>query len=178
VVLGATRRPWALGGLAGAGAVAALADLAAFGGALPDLGAQAALVTPLSLPNLLGLAAGHGGADAGVRSAARVILELVVVLASGWVLLRRDRALPAMAVVLVAAVLALPWGMPWYLVWALPFLALARARIGVPVAVVVAMWLIVGGLPQETALLHWVGYFPTRHATGRENHQVVENLLR
>jgi hypothetical protein len=63
-------------------------------------------------------------------------------------------------------------------VWALPFLALARARIGVPVAVVVAMWLIVGGLPQETALLHWAGYFPTRHATGRENHQVVENLLR
>jgi hypothetical protein len=40
------------------------------------------------------------------------------------------------------------------------------------------MWLIVGGLPQETALLHWAGYFPTRHATGRENHQVVENLLR
>ena len=38
VVLGATRRPWALAGLAGAGVVAGLADLAAFGGATPDLG--------------------------------------------------------------------------------------------------------------------------------------------
>ena len=65
--------------------------------------------------------------------------------------LRRDRALPAMAVVLVAAVLALPWVMPWYLVWALPFLALARARIGVPRrASSSRCWLIVGGLPQET----------------------------
>jgi hypothetical protein len=178
VVLGATRRSWTLAGLAGAGFVAGLADLAAFGGALPDLGTQASLVTPLSLPNLLGLAGGHGGADPAVRGAARAVLEGVVVLASVGVLLRRDRALPAMAVVLVAAVLALPWVMPWYLVWALPFLALARARIGAPVAIVVAVWLIVGGLPQETAVLHWAGYVPTHHATGRANHQRVENLLR
>ncbi len=178
VVLGATRRVWASGGLVAAGAVAGLADLAAFGRALPDLGAQASLVTPLSLPNLLGLAAGHGGADAAVRGAARLALEGVVVLASVWVLVRRDRAVTAMGVVLVAAVLALPWVMPWYLVWALPFLALARARVGVPVAAVVAVWLLVGGLPQSEAVLHWAGYFPTRNATGRENHQVVESLLR
>ena len=47
VVLGGTRRPWALAGLAGACVVAALADLEAFGGAVPDLGTQASLVTPL-----------------------------------------------------------------------------------------------------------------------------------
>ena len=178
VVLGARSRPWALAGLAAAAAAAGIVDLVAFGGALPDLGAQASLVTPLSVPNLLGLAAGHGGADGAVRSAARLALELVVAAASVRVLLRRDRWPGAMTVVLTAAVLALPWVMPWYLVWALPFLALTRARIGVPVAAVVAVWLIVGGLPQEQGLLHAAGYYPTRTATGRANHQVVEGLLR
>jgi hypothetical protein len=68
--------------------------------------------------------------------------------------------------------------MPWYLVWALPFLALARPWAGVPVAVVVAAWLIVGGLPQETAIMHWAGYYPTRTATGMQNHLLTESLLR
>jgi len=178
VVLGARRRPWALAGLAAAGATAGIIDLVAFGGATPDLGTQGSLVTPLSVPNLLGLAAGHGGADAAVRSAARLALELVVVAASVRVFLRRDRWPGAMTVVLVATVLALPWVMPWYLVWALPFLALTRARVGAAVAVVVATWLLVGGLPQETGLLHAAGYYPTRTATGLTNHRVLERLLR
>ena len=144
----------------------------------PISGTQASLVTPMSLPNLLGLADGHGGADAAVRGAARVILEGVVVLASARVFLRRDRALPAMAVVLVAAVLALPWVMPWYLVWALPFVALARRADRRPRRRRRRGVAHVGGLPQETAILHWAGYVPTHHATGLQNHQVVENLLR
>jgi hypothetical protein len=178
VVFGARSRPWALGGLLAAGLAAGLMDLVVFGGAMPDLSTQAALVTPLSLPNLLGLTWGHGGADAAVRSAARAVLEVVVAVAAVRVLLRRDRMLAAMGVVLVGAVLALPWVMPWYLVWGLPFLALAPARIGVPAAAVVAVWLIAGGLPQETAILHWVGYFPTRHATGMQNHLLLERLVR
>ena len=80
------------------------------------------------MPNLLGLAAGHGGADAAVRGAARAVLEVVVVRASRRGPLRRRGRCPRSAVVLVAAVLTLPWVMPWYLVWALPFLALTRAR--------------------------------------------------
>jgi hypothetical protein len=178
VVAGAGRRTWALGGLAAGGAVAGLVTLLAFGGATPDLSTQAALVTPLSVPNLLGLAAGHGGADAVVRHLARDVLACVVVLATVSVLLRRERALGAMAVVLVAAVLALPWVMPWYLAWALPLLALARWQVAAPVALVAAVWLIAGGLPQETAILHWAGYFPTRHATGMQNHMLLERLLR
>jgi hypothetical protein len=178
VVLGAQRRTGALGGLVAAGLAVALVDLVAFGGATPNLSTQASLVTPLSVPNLLGLAAGHGGADAQVRRVAREVLEAVVVALSVRVLLRRDRALGALTVVLVAAVLALPWVMPWYLVWALPFLALARPAIGAPVAIAIAVWLFAGGLPQEPALLHWAGYFPTRHATGLANHDLLEQLVR
>jgi hypothetical protein len=178
IVLGAQRRTWALGGLAAAAAVVGAVDLVAFGGATPDLGTQSALVTPLSLPNLLGLAAGHGGADATVRHVARDVLVAIVVAASVRVALRRDRATGALTVVLVAAVLALPWVMPWYLVWALPFLALARPAIGAPVAVAIAVWLLVGALPQEPAILHLAGYFPTRHATGLANHDLLETLVR
>ena len=112
VVAGARGRTRALAGLLGAGAVVAAADLVSFGGAIPDLSTQGSLVTPLSVPNLLGLAAGHGGADAAVRGAARDVLAAIAILAAAAVALRRERAPAALAVVLLAAVLALPWVMP------------------------------------------------------------------
>ena len=79
VVLGAHRRVPAAAGAAAAAALVGVVTLVAFGGVLPSLGAQGALVTPLSVPNLLGLAAGHQGADAAVRAAGR---DALVVL--GW----------------------------------------------------------------------------------------------
>jgi hypothetical protein len=177
ILLGARSRLWALAGLAAAGAATALVVLVVYGGATPDITTQAALVTPLSVPNLLGLAGGHGGADPQVRAIARDVLVAVAVAASVMVALRRRLAPAALAIVLVAAVLALPWVMPWYLVWALPFLAVARPSVGVPVAAVIAVWLFAGGVPQEVSLLHWAGYFPTRHPTGLANHLLLERLV-
>ena len=125
-----------------AGVVAGLVVLAAFGGATPDLATQASLVTPLSRAEpARARAPVTAGRTRRCARAARAILEGVVVLASARVVLRRDRALPAMAVVLVAAVLTLPWVMPWYLVWALPFLALAPRADRGPVALAAAVWL-------------------------------------
>jgi len=62
VVLGADRRALAIAGAAAAAAALVVLDLLLFGGALPAIASQSALVDPLSVPNLLGLAAGHGGA--------------------------------------------------------------------------------------------------------------------
>jgi hypothetical protein len=177
IVLGARSRLWAAAGLAAAGAVTGLVVLIVYGGATPDVTTQSALVTPLSVPNLLGLAGGHGGADPQVRALARDALVAVTAAASVLVLVRRTLAPAALALVLVAAVLSLAWVMPWYLVWALPFLAVVRPAVGVPVAVVVAVWLIAGGLPQEVAILHWAGYYPTHHATGLANHLLLERLV-
>jgi hypothetical protein len=178
VVLGAQHRMHALLGAAVAGAATGLLVLVAFGGALPDLTTQSSLVTPLSVPNLLGLAAGHGGADAGVRAAAQHAFEALALVATAVVLWRRRWALPAIAAVLFCAVLALAWVMPWYLVWALPFLVLVRGRVGIPVAVVVALWLTLGGIPQLPGVLHWAGYYPTRTHTGLQNHLAFERLVR
>ena len=112
------------------------------------------------MPNLLGLAAGHGGADAAVRSVARA--AILAVAAAGTVVVARAARLGADRdrVVLFCAVLALPWVMPWYLVWALPFVALGRPRVLVPVAVVATVWLMVGGLPQLPGILHSLRLLP------------------
>jgi hypothetical protein len=177
VVLGARRRPAALAGAAAAAALVGLIVLVAYGGALPDLRTQGTLVTPLSIPNLLGLAAGHGGADAAVRGTARDALVVVVLAATAAVAWRRDWALPAVAAVLVAAVIALPWVMPWYLVWSLPFLVLLPGRLVAPLVLVATCWLTIGGLPSLPGILHHFGYFPTRLQTGLANHDEFVRLL-
>ena len=178
VVLGVAHRPRAIIGAAAAAAVTGAVMLIAFGGALPDVSTQGMLVTPLSVPNLLGLAAGHGGADASVRSVAQAVLIGVAVLGALAVLWRRHLALSALGVVLFCAVLGLAWVMPWYLVWSLPFIALARPRALAPLAVLATAWLVVGGLPQLPGILHSAGYYPTRLVTGKANHLEFERLVK
>ena len=178
VVLGARRRALAALGAAGAAAVVAAVVWLAFGGVLPDVATQGRLVTPMSVPNLLGLAAGHGGADAAVRAAGRDALIAVVLVASALVAWRRRWVLPLLGIVLLAGVLSLSWVMPWYLAWSLPFAALALPRASMPLAVAAALWLGVGGSPQMVSILHAAGYYPTRHATGLANHEFERRLVR
>jgi hypothetical protein len=178
VVLGAGQRPRAIIAAAAAAIALIVIDLLAYGGAVPAIASQSALVNPLSVPNLLGLAAGHGGADRAVRIVADGALVAIAVGATIAVGLRRERALSALGALLFCAVLTLAWVMPWYLVWALPFVALARPRALVPWAVVATCWLTIGGLPTLPGILHAGGYFPTRLVTGRANHLEFRRLVR
>jgi hypothetical protein len=177
VVLGAQSRMAAAAGAAAAAAATGAMMLMAFGGALPDIGTQSRLVDPLSLPNVIGMLAGHGGADATVRAAARDALYVVVAAAMVLVAWRRRLALPAIGIVLVAAVLSLSWIMPWYLAWALPFAALRMPRALAPVAVAACLWLGVAGSPQLPQLVHDAGWYPTRSATGHANHAFEAGLV-
>jgi len=178
LVLGADRRAAAAAGAAVAALAVGLLVLVAFGGALPAIGVQDRLVDPLSLPNVAGALGGRGGADATMRAAGRAALIVVVLVASGLVAWRRRLALPALGVVLLAAVLALSWVMPWYLAWALPFAALGKPRALAPLAVAACLWLGVAGAPQLPLLLHDVGWYPTRSALGRANHEYESRLVR
>jgi hypothetical protein len=178
VVLGASQRSRAIAGAAAAGAVLVAIDLLFYGGALPAIASQSALVDPLSAPNLLGLAAGHGGADHAVRFVASAALVAVGLGATVAVGLRRERALGALGVVLFCTVLTLAWVMPWYLIWALPFLAFARPRMAVPLTVAATCWLTIGGLSTLPGILHSAGYFPTRSPTGLANHVEFQRLVR
>jgi hypothetical protein len=178
VVLGARRRVPAAGGAAGAALLVGILTLVAFGGALPAVGLQGRLVNPLSLPNVLGVAAGRGGADATVRAVARDALVVVVLVGCVLVAWRRRWAPAAIGLVLLAGVLSLSWVMPWYLSWSLPFAALARPRALAPLAVVACLWLGVAGIPQMPKLVHDIGWYPTRSATGHANHELEIRLVR
>jgi hypothetical protein len=178
VVLAARQRPRAIAGAAAAGAALGAVVLALYGGALPDVSTQSRLVSPLSIPNLVGLAAGHGGADQAVRSAFQAVLVLVAAGATAAVAVRREWALSALGALLFCSVLTLSWVMPWYLIWSLPFIALARPRLLAPPAAVAACWLMIGGLPTVPGILHSAGYYPTRLDTGRANHEAFHRLVR
>lgn len=178
VVLGARHRPRAVAGAVAAALGVGLLMALVYGGALPDVRTQGTIVTPLSVPNLLGLAAGHGGADAAVRTVAKAAILAIAAAGTVVVALRRHLALSAIGAVLFCAVLALPWVMPWYLVWALPFVALGRPRVLVPAVLAATVWLTVGGLPQLPGILHSFGYYPTRLPTGLANHREFVRLVR
>jgi alpha-1,6-mannosyltransferase len=179
VVLGARDRAAALAGAAAAGAAALSLVVAVFGAALPAVGLQGRLVTPLSIPNLGGVLAGHGGADPAVRTAGRHVLIAVVVAACATVTVRRRLAVPAIGVVLVAALLTIAWVMPWYLAWSLPFAGLVRRRRAVvPGAALLCVWLAIGAGAQLPAVLHAAGYHPTRTTTGLLNHDLETELVR
>lgn len=178
LVLGADRRAAAGAGAAVAALAVGLLMLVAFGGALPTIGVQDRLVNPLSVPNVVGALSGRGGADATMRAAGRDALVVVVLVACALVAWRRRLALPALGVVLLAAVLALSWVMPWYLAWALPFAALGQPRALAPLAVAACLWLGVAGAPRLPQLVHDVGWYPTRSAVGHANHEYEIRLVR
>ena len=61
--------------------------------------------------------------------------------------------------------------MPWYLVWALPFVAVGRPRVLVPLAVVGdVLARSSAACPSSPGSCTHFGYFPTRLATGLANH--------
>jgi hypothetical protein len=178
VVLGARRRPAALVGALAMGAVVADVVHGLFGGRLPATGLQDQLVTPLSAPNLAGLAAGVGGATAGVRSVGHVVLVVVVLAASAAVAHRRERLIGACAAVMLATILTLAWTVPWYVWWVLPFAAVSRLRTPRVAAVAVTAGLALGAAPQMPQLIHSFGYYPTRTPVGRADHAFFERLLK
>lgn len=179
IVLGARDRAAAFAGAAAAGAATLALITTVFGGALPALAIQDRLVTPLSLPNLVGALTHRGGADAGLRAAARDVLAVTTVAAILAVAYRRRLAPAAIGLTLLAALLTVAWVMPWYLAWSLPFIALLpRPRVAVLATALLTVWLAVGAAPQLPKVLHAAHYYPTHTVTGLQNHDLETELVR
>jgi hypothetical protein len=176
IALGAPRRGRAVAGALAAALVLAEASLIAFGAHLPDLHDQDRLVNPYSFPNLLGLATGHGGADAAVRRLMTIVLftGLAVCAAVAW--RRRGWVTPAGWAGLLGVV-CVSWVMPWYVLWALPFAALSRSRALRGATIAMAAWLvfIYSGLGPHLAHEH--GIRANRTAVGQANHNFMASLL-
>jgi hypothetical protein len=133
LVAGARRRRAALAGTLGALAVAGAVWMLAFGAAAPTgfLGAleqQEAKVSELSVPYLVGWAAGQGGAT----PAARLLAGLVFLAVAAWLLARTARGhdwVDAAGWATLAVLLTTAWPMPYYVVWLLPLAALGSRRL-------------------------------------------------
>jgi hypothetical protein len=177
-LLGTRRRGEMLAGVAAAGAALAALSLAAFGFHFPGLEVQSSLVTPLSPPNLLGLALGQGGATPAVRVAVQLALVATLV----WLLVRAARGedwLTMAGWATLALVVSLAWEMPWYVLWVLPLAAVSGSR-GLRRAVLaLSVFLFVTLAPMTGYLLSEVCHCsPSETETGRRNAAEIRHFLR
>ncbi|HLI32297.1 MAG TPA: hypothetical protein VKU89_06110 [Solirubrobacteraceae bacterium] len=165
-----------LSGVAVGGAIALTASFAAFGAHFPDLAIQSALVTALSMPNLLGLALAQGGETATLHS----LITLALVLATAACCLHAYRSsdlLAAGGFSTIAVIATLSWVLPWYIVWVLPFTALAGSERLRRATLWLGLYLILTWVPVASQVMSSVGFHPQQTAVGREHGRAVEELL-
>ena len=177
LLVGARRRIWVTAGLLAAAVGCVLLVIVAFAGRLPNDAQQSHLTMGLSVANLLGLAIGHGGLDAGLRRDLEVVLVAGTAALAGWAWRSRDWAAGA-AWAAVLLLLTLGWVMPWYVLWLLPFAALTHRGAPRAAALVLTVFLLVAWVPATGPALHRMGAHVTTTATGRANNRFMHALLR
>ncbi len=176
----------ALLGMIVAGAVVGVMSLAAFGLHIPDLSTQARLVTQESIPNLVGLALGNGGATQGVQHLMTAILA-VSLIACCWAAWRgprswrgrgaAERTITASGWASVALLVTLGWVLPWYVLWVLPLAALSVSRRLRVVVLVLGAYLVLVWAPVSGIIFGAIGFHPEKTALGRLHQRYVRELL-
>jgi hypothetical protein len=177
LLAGSARRGRAAIGLALGGAAMLLMTWLEFQGHLPNDTDQARLVANLSLPNLLGIAAGHGGLDAQLRGELDVALVLLTLGLMIWTWRTRDWVTGA-AWGFALLILTLGWAMPWYVLWVLPFAALSRRAGPRAIAIALTIFLLAIWVPATGPFLHQRHLSPGATAVGRDNARFMHRLLR
>jgi len=159
-----------------AGLVLGAASLVAFGLHIPDLSTQSRLVTPESIPNLVGLAVGAGGETDTLHLLTSLVLVVSVILSCRLAYLRRD-PITACGWASVALLVTLSWVLPWYVLWVLPLAALSASRRLRTTALVLGAYLIVVWAPASGLLWNAIGFHPERTSIGRLHQRYVRELL-
>jgi hypothetical protein len=163
-------------GMAIASAIIVASSLIAFGAHLPDLSTQGSLVTPVSVPNLIGLALGQGGETNTLRHILTLALVLTEVGCCVLAYRRRD-ALTASGWVTIGLLLTLSWVLPWYVVWVLPFAALSSSSRLRTVSLVFGAYLILIWVPVSSNIFSAIGFNPSKTSLGKQHQRTVKQLL-
>jgi hypothetical protein len=146
------------------GAVPLIAlSLALFGPVPPNVSGQSRLLTPLSVPNLLGWAIGLDGGTPGLVRDMNVLVVAVV----GYELLRRRDWLSGAGWATLALLISLGWLMPWYVIWLLPLAGLATSVRLRQVALLASVFLIVTFMPYTSIALHRLEINPAASPVGQ-----------
>ena len=159
-----------------AGLVLAGLTIAFFGPHPPDVRDQARLVSVFSIPNLLGYAAGRGGADATVLRIARIVMVAGLAACALYAWRTRRWATAGGWAALVANVTT-SWLVAWYILWALPFVALSRSRVLRATTLVVVVWYVLVGAWVVGPWLHAHGFVPRQTPVGRANYRFELSVL-
>jgi glycosyl transferase family 87 len=98
-------------------------SLALFGLSIPNLQDQSTLLTGFSIPNVVGLALGIGGATPVLLTVAKLAVIVVIVA----LLRRRGDWISSAGWATLALIASLGWLMPWYVIWVAPLAALGAS---------------------------------------------------
>jgi hypothetical protein len=165
------RRELVIGCVIGGVPMAAL-SLALFGLHLPNLADQSTLLTPFSIPNLVGLIV---GADGGAPALLRVANVLVVV-AVAWLVYRRRDWISSAGWATVALIASLAWLMPWYAIWVLPLAALGTSIRLRRVAIALSVFVVLTFVPMMGSFLYGHGLNPMNTAVGHASSRLQKTL--
>jgi len=163
-------------GMAVAGIAVAVASLYAFGLHIPDLSTQSSLVTPESLPNLVGLAVGAGGETETLHVLMTAALAVALIMCARLAYRTRD-PVTACGWASIALLATLSWVLPWYVLWVLPLAALSGSTRLRRTAMLFGVYLIIAWAPASGLLWKAIGFHPERTAVGRLHQRSVRELL-
>jgi Glycosyltransferase family 87 len=178
IALGMPRRRMTLAGLIGGGVVFAAATYLFFGPHLPNLKDQGRLVSVTSFPNLVGYyVAGRGGADAGVRSIARILMIAGTAACALYSWRTKRWATAAGWAALIAAVTT-AWLVPWYILWALPLVALSGSRPLRAVTVLMTVWFVLIWSWTAVPIMAAHGFQPRKTPVGHANFLFERSVMK
>jgi hypothetical protein len=167
------RREVLVGAVLGALPLAAL-SLALFGPHIPNLSDQSTLLTPWSIPNLVGLVIGADGGAPWLLKVADLGLVITVV----WLLRRRGEWLSSAGWATVALVASLPWLMPWYVIWVLPLAALGTSLRLRRSAVALTVFLVLTFMPVSGWFVNAHNLNPLNTKVGHASYRLQKHLAR
>jgi hypothetical protein len=148
-------------------------SVALFGFSLPSVANQARLLTPDSVPNLVGFALGAGGGATWVLDLADLllvgaVLALMFVVKGDWISRAGWGAL--------ALVLSLGWLMPWYVIWAAPLAALGTSNRLRKAVLATTVFLVITFIPVTNTWLNQHGIDPMNSPVGHAAQALTNQL--
>jgi hypothetical protein len=144
-----------------------------FGFNLPSVANQARLLTPESIPNLVGFALGADGGAKWVLDLADLLLIAAVV----WLIFfARGDWISRAGWGALALVMSLSWLMPWYVIWAAPLAAVGASERLRKATLAITVFLVITFIPVTNVFLEQHGLYPGNSSVGQAAQALTNQL--
>jgi glycosyl transferase family 87 len=138
-------------------------SLLLFGSSLANVSDQARIYSQFSIPQVVGLLLGFGGATPTLLKVADGLVVATVL----YLILRRRNWLTAAGWATLALIASLSWLMPWYVLWVLPLAALASSVALRRATLALTVFLVLTFVPNLWVFLEHHHINPLRSPAGR-----------